>query len=93
MEFNKYIVVALAHIIILVPVIFYIGLKAVNDIPFNTGESQLIIITGLFTALYHANNIWILDAKLSIGALLVSIVICAAIWKWMPSPVNDPKLS
>ena len=93
MEFNKYIVVALAHIIILVPVIFYIGLKAFYSIPFNTAESQLILITSLFTALYHANNIWILESKLSTGALLISIVICAAIWKWMPLPADDPILS
>jgi hypothetical protein len=93
MEFSKYIIVALAHIILLVPIIFYIGLKALNGIPFNSGESQLIIMTSLFTALYHANNIWILDYKLTIGALAIAAGLCWIIWKSQSSLANDQKLN
>jgi hypothetical protein len=93
MEFSKYIIVALAHIILLVPIIFYIGLKTLNGIPFTSGESQLILMTALFTALYHSNNIWLLDSKLTIGALVIATGLCWIIWKLLPSPVNDQKLN
>lgn len=93
MEFNKYTIVALAHILILVPIIFYIGLKAAYGIPFNSGESQLILMTALFTALYHANNIRILEPTMTIIAILVTVGLCWIIWKSMPLQVDDRKLS